>query len=94
MRETILELSLDPLTWRGDPDDHKLISEQVVDIGGVLHHIEAYSADVETTTEGCTVQVLCEDGETIAGAVGSDGPWQTVRIDDHDYAIVITPFCE
>ena len=96
--EPALELVIDDSLWEEsgvDDYDRSARLSTVICINRVFHHLEAYAvvengkthiqepADIafETNLDG-----LCSVAEP-------NGHWQTVKIRDRDYVLVVTPFC-
>lgn len=76
--------------WDGE-EDVKLVSKDVLKMGGALFHVEAHRAT--KCCDVCGVWDYGEEGNAIHAAQGNSDPWETVKIGGLMYVLVITPFC-
>ncbi len=90
-------IAADELVWtesgEQDPNSRLLAT---INLAGCLMHLEAYA--VAEMKGHDPVQHF--DGDSpdtpakVYAAVGGDGPWHTVMIDDREYVLIATPFCD
>lgn len=89
---TILESDWEPT---GDEGFEQERLNAVLQIGNTYFHVLAIA--VHTNEDGVQV-ATCEGHEAeinqVYDVVGGDGPWETVRINDRDFVLIITPFCQ
>lgn len=55
-------------------------------------HVEAYAVERDDDMQIWTTNA--DELSAIYAAVGADGGWQTVTINDRDYVLIATPYCE
>lgn len=81
-----------PGNWTpcGPPDDPDARLLGTAYINGVAHHLEAFR--VRWNDDGqVTHPDYQQDLDDVATAMGSQGPWQPVRLGRDEYVLILTP---
>ena len=99
MSQHVIEIDLDEIEWMeaGDGEDETATLLSLVQIGGVLHHLEARAVREETNGAGVVVRQLPaetvshDQWESLCDGFDAHEPFKSTQINGRSYAIFMSP---